>query len=121
MYYLARQISAQKGTVTVFTGDDYGSIKKCYSIWLCPDTGKKRRSGISFLDLSMSKIFGCLKFHRTSYDLMAAVFCSFRPGEEGHELLKFFDTLLSQEKSLAERRKILEEKFGLHDREMEGV
>ena len=31
---------------------------------------------------------------------MAAIFCSFQPGEEGNELLKFLDILFSQEKSL---------------------
>ena len=52
---------------------------------------------------------------------MAAIFCSFQPGEEGNELLKCLDTLVSQEKSQEERRRILEEEYGIKDDEIEGT
>ena len=119
VYYLARQISLQKGTV--FEGEDYGKIKKCYSIWLCPDAERKRASFISIMDFNMKAIYGKSRFRRSSYDKMAAIFCSFQPGEEGNELLKFLDTLFSQEKTLEERRRILEEEYGIKDDEIEGT
>lgn len=33
IYYAARLITSQKGTV--FKNDDYNAIKKVYSIWIC--------------------------------------------------------------------------------------
>ena len=119
VYYLSRQISSLKNTV--FQGEDYGKIKKCYSIWLCPDTKRERKSYVSILEFKVNDLFNHCNFNHSSYEKMAAIFCSFQPGEEGNELCKFLDTLFSAEKSLEERKRILEVEYGIKDDEVEGI
>ena len=39
-YYCGRMISAQNGTI--FSGQDYGKLRKVVSIWICPNPPKKQ-------------------------------------------------------------------------------
>lgn len=43
-YYCGRMISEQYGTV--FVDEHYEKVEKVYSIWICPDSAKKRKNGI---------------------------------------------------------------------------
>ena len=91
IYYCSRMISAQHGPI--FTKSEYGKIRKVYSIWICtqPSDGFE------------------------NYDLMSVVMiCLGKPGTENHKgILKFMEVLLSSTRSGSEKKKILEEEFGV--------
>ena len=117
IYYLCRMVSSQKEVE--FKGEHYEKIKKCYSIWICPD-GKE--NSITSYRMAKDEIFGHSKVQKKSYDKLECIVCNFMAGVEGNELLKFLDTLFSSKKSLEERKKVLSEEYGLVlDEDMEGT
>ncbi len=117
VYYLCRMVSSQKEVE--FTGEHYERIKKCYSIWICPD-GKENT--ITSYRMGKEDVYGHSKVQRKSYDKLECIVCNFMAGVEENELLRFLDTLFSSRKSLEERKKVLSEEYGLVlDDEMEGT
>ena len=109
IYYLARLISRQKGTV--FTNSDYGKIRKVCSIWICLDPKKADRNSVVEYGLSQKKVFGDVDEPAENYDKMKAVIISLN--EEGAEsdskIIRLLSTLLSGRKPVEERTRILEE------------
>ena len=117
IYYLCRLISGQKEVE--FTGEQYGKIKKCYSIWICPN-GKENT--ITRFKMAKEDVFGHAVVRKNSYDKLECIVCTFIAGVEDNELLKFLDNLFSSRKSLEERKKVLSEEYGLVlDEAMEGT
>ena len=117
IYYLCRMISAQKEVE--FKGEQYGKIKKCYSIWICPDA---QENTITSYKIEKNDLYEKSNVQPRSYDKLECIVCNFTAGVEGNELLRFLDTLFSKEKSLDERKKVLSEAYGMVlDEEMEGT
>ena len=56
VYYAARLISRQKGTV--FEHMDYDKIQKVYSIWICPDPNKENVNSIAEYGFTQQKVIG---------------------------------------------------------------
>ncbi len=71
IYYCARMISSQYGTV--FTKSHYEKIKKVYSIWICMNPPKIRNNTITEYSLVEKNLFGNVKEEKEYYDLMTAV------------------------------------------------
>ena len=104
IYYTARMISSQRGTI--FKDQEYGKIKKVVSIWLCEDTADARSDTINRYSFTEE----CLRenFHeaKKDYDLMTVVVLRLgRKGEESEDnairlLSKMFSTNLSYEDKL---------------------
>ena len=113
IYYLARLISRQKGTV--FTNSDYGKIRKVCSIWICLDPKKADRNSVVEYGLKQKKVFGDVDEPAENYDKMKAVIISLN--EEGAEsdskIIRLLSTLLSGRKPVEERKRILEEEYGI--------
>ncbi|MBQ1492386.1 MAG: hypothetical protein IIZ39_10540 [Blautia sp.] len=117
IYYLCRLVSAQKEVE--FKGEQYGKIRKCYSIWICPNA---KQNLITSYRMEKNDIFGHSKVQKKSYDKLECIVCSFVQGVEENNLLRFLDNLFSSQKSLDERKKVLSEEYGLVlDEEMEGT
>ena len=111
IYYCARMISAQYGTV--FTKSHYEKIQKVYSVWICMNPPKERSNTITEYSLTEKHHIGKVKEVEEYYDLMSAIMvCLGRNEDETeHELLRLLDVLLSSDKKAKEKKEILENEF----------
>ena len=111
IYYLARLISRQKGTV--FTHSDYEKIQKVYSIWICPDPKNENRNSIAEYGFTQQKVLGRVDEDVENYDKMKAIIISLN--DEGtdnrNELIRLLSTLLSTTESVETRKQILKDEF----------
>ena len=104
VYYTARMISAQRGTI--FKDQEYGKIKKCVSIWLCEDTADARSDTINRYSFTEERLRGDFHEEKKDYDLMTVVVLRLgRKGENSEDnairlLSKMFSTNLSYEDKL---------------------
>ena len=113
VYYCSRLISEQYGTESL--GEDYGNIKKVVSIWVCPSPAKKAKDSITSFSLKADQVYGAYEMKREDYDLMQIVFISLNDDEEDSEqkIIRLLSVLLSAKDTPEEKRRILEEEFGI--------
>lgn len=71
IYYAARLVTSQKGTV--FKNDDYNAIKKVYSIWICTHPPEKARGTSQRFVISKEDFIGEYDVDPIQYDLMTVV------------------------------------------------
>ena len=121
-YYSARLISSQKGRE--FTNSHYGDIKKVYTIWVCTDPPKYRENTIYTTSVRMKERSGRMDSLIKGYGLQRTAFIMLGNEEEkeAEGVLRLLDVLFRSEKSLEERKHILEEEFDIamnEDMEME--
>ena len=121
-YYSARLISSQKGRE--FTNSHYGDIKKVYTIWVCTDPPKYRENTIYITSVRMKERSGRMDSLIKGYGLQRTAFIMLGDEEEkeAEGVLRLLDVLFRSEKSLEERKHILEEEFDIamnEDMEME--
>ncbi|MBQ2282750.1 MAG: hypothetical protein II250_01080, partial [Agathobacter sp.] len=111
IYYCARMISSQYGTV--FTKSHYEKVQKVYSIWICMNPPKERNNTITKYSLSEENCVGSVKEEKEYYDLMTAVMICLGTQDETMEndLLRLLDVLLSSDKEATEKKAILERDF----------
>ena len=111
IYYCARMISAQYGTV--FTNSHYEKIQKVYSVWICMNPPKERNNSITEYSLTEKHHIGKVKEKEELYDLISAIMICLGKNEEAaeNELLHLLDVLLSSEKNAIEKKVILEQEF----------
>ena len=104
IYYTARMISSQRGTI--FKDQEYGKIKKCVSIWLCEDTADIRSDTINRYAFTEECLRGDFREEKRDYDLMTVVVLRLGSKGESSEdnairlLSKMFSTNLSYEDKL---------------------
>ena len=104
IYYTARMISSQRGTI--FKDQEYGKIKKCVSIWLCEDTADARSDTINRYSFTEECLRGDFREKKKDYDLMTVVVLRLgRKGEESEDnairlLSKMFSADISYEDKL---------------------
>ena len=113
IYYCSRMISAQHGPI--FTKSEYGKIRKVYSIWICTQPSDDFENTLTRYSIKPEQLIGEAQEETENYDLMSVVMiCLGKPGTENHKgILKFMEVLLSSTKSGSEKKKILEEEFGV--------
>ena len=121
-YYSARLISSQKGRE--FTDSHYEDIKKVYTIWVCTDPPKYRENTIYTTSVRMKERSGRMDSLIKGYGLQRTAFIMLGNEEEkeAEGVLRLLDVLFRSEKSLEERKHILEEEFDIamnEDMEME--
>ena len=111
IYYCARMISSQYGTV--FTKSHYEKIQKVYSVWICMNPPRARNHTITGYSLTEQQYVGNVKEKEEYYDLMHAVMICLGGSdkEEENELLRMLDVLLSSEMHADEKKDILENEF----------
>ena len=71
VYYCARLISGQYGTV--FVKSDYGKIQKVYSIWVCVNPSQKTEYSITSYHMKEKNLVGSVEADRHHYDLLNVV------------------------------------------------
>ena len=111
IYYGARLISRQKGTV--FAHSDYHKIQKVYSIWICPDAKGKTANSIAKYGITQQEIYGKVDEALENYDKLSVIVINLN--DEGmkseNEIIGFLSTLLSTSISVETKKKDLEEKY----------
>ena len=111
VYYGSRLISSQYGTV--FSGMDYGAVKKVYSIWICTKSAKKYRNSINRYEMVEECLVGESKSDPENYRLMNLILLHVGEYDEGtHEgILGFLEILLSGKLQAEEKKQILQEQY----------
>lgn len=113
IYYCSRLISSQHGTE--FEDSHYERIKKVYSIFICMDPPKYRRNTINCYSIQEENVIGNVKEKKENYDLMTAVMLCLgvKDDEEVSGILRLLEVLLSSERNAEEKKKILQEEYGI--------
>ena len=113
MYYCARMISEQHGTV--FTNEHYEKIQKVYSIWICPSVAKCRQNGMFCYQVVEKPIFGKPYVKEENYDLMEVVVLNLGEADGNSEpsASHLLSTLFSAKLRLEEKKKILSENYNI--------
>ncbi len=113
VYYAARLISRQKGTV--FERSDYDKIQKVYTIWICPSPSGENTNSIVEYGLKPTKTIGHVNEPVENYDKMKIIIISLNDkGMEGdNSIIRLLSTLLSTTESVARRKQILETEFNI--------
>lgn len=113
VYYCSRMISAQHGTE--FVHSEYQKIKKVVSIWVCMSPPDERKNTITRYHLTEENLVGNVKEPVRNYDLIDIVILCLggADGENYDGVLKLLDVLLSGEKSVNEKKQVLQEDFNI--------
>ena len=110
VFYGGRMISAQLDTE--FEIPNYDDLKKVYSIWICVEAPQYIGNSISSYSLEKKDIVAGIPDNRQSYDKLSVVMiCLNEKMEKKTEFLEMMNTLLSQTKTVEEKKRELEEKF----------
>ena len=113
MYYCARMISEQYGSV--FTNSHYEKIRKVYSIWICPSTPESRKNSILRYHMVEEPILGEPYVNEKAYDLEEVIVLNL--GEAGSEtdsdILNLLNTYFSNKVLPDEKKRVLDEKFNI--------
>ena len=125
LYYCARMISAQYGTV--FTHSEYQKIQKVYSIWICPDSVSRQHSVTEYRITEQIRL-GNLPVRKEDYDKLHVVVITLGPNgtESPDDLVKYLSLILTNEIPLEARKRELEEHYRIEmthtmEEEMSGV
>ena len=115
VYYLCRSVSRQRGVT--FTGSDYGSISKCYSLWFCPRLAKGEAPSIDRFFLAGERVFGegGVAADKEDYDLLEGYTVRFNndPAYPVNDEIRYLQLLLTDIAGPLERLDELHEKYGL--------
>lgn len=113
IYYCSRMISAQHGPI--FKKSEYGKIRKVYSIWVCTKPSDEFQNTLTRYSIRPEHLIGNTTEKLENYDLMSVVtICLGKSDSENYTgILKFLDVLLSSSRAATEKKKILEEEFGV--------
>lgn len=111
IYYAARMISSQRGTV--FKDQEYGKIKKCVSIWLCEDTADARSDTINRYSFTEECLRGVFHEKRKVYDLMTVVVLRLgsKGKDSGDNAVRLLSRMFSTELKYEEKIDTLRDEF----------
>ncbi len=110
MYYCARMISEQHGTV--FSGNHYEKIRKVYSIWICPSTAESRKNGMFRYRTIEEPLVGTSYVKEKAYDLEEVIVLNLGEAKSDTEcnILNLLNTLFSNTVSPEDKKRVLSEK-----------
>ena len=117
-YYCSRMISAQKNTV--FTKDDYKSIRKVYSIWILMNVKLEQQNTINLYEIKEKNIVGNYHAPKENYDLFSMVMIGLGKDEntKPETILHMLDVMLKTNKSAEEKQSILKETYRIPSSEI---
>ncbi len=113
LYYCARMISEQHGTV--FTGDDYGKIHSVRSIWICPDAAKSRQYSMFSYGIMENAVVGKSHVAKEAYELIEVMVLNLgdTDREPNNDILDFLSTLFSSTITSDKKKEILSKKYNI--------
>lgn len=120
IYYACRLISSQKERE--FHGEDYGGIRKVYTIWLVMHTPKNAANSIQRYQITENRLYGKKSEDKKNYDLIVAIMVNLGKVPSKQRLLKFLRLIFLDERKAAEKKKILQDEYDLTlTKNMEGA
>ena len=111
VFYSCRLISSQKETE--FTGEDYGGIKKVYTIWIVIDVPQPEANSIISYSLSEKILYGQSCEKMDNYDLMTVVMVRLGQEKTDNRFLKALRLIFLDKLKAAEKKKILSDEYGV--------
>lgn len=113
IYYCSRMISAQYGTE--FSASHYEDIKKVYSIWICMNPPKYRKNSINRYSITEEQLIGSCSERTENYDLLTAIMICLGDSDDENVsgILKLLEVLLSSNREVNEKKKILQNDFSI--------
>ena len=109
VYYAARLISDQKEKK--FHADDYNSIKKIYTIWVCMTAQNYRADSIQRYNLTEEIIHGNFRDNKKNYDLISIVILNLGKKPTSHRLLNLLYLIFMDLKPSDEKESILHDEY----------
>ena len=120
IYYACRLISSQKERE--FHGDDYGGIRKVYTIWLVMHTPKNAANSIQRYQITEKRLYGKKSEDKVNYDLLVAIMVNLGKVPSKQRLLKFLRLIFLDARQAAEKKKILKDEYDVTlTKNMEGA
>ena len=112
VFYVARMISAQLDVE--FNSSCYDNIKKVYSIWICMSTPDYAKNSITSYRIAKFPKVG-VNLGKSRYDLLEIVMICLGNEEDDtdSELIGMLNVLLSNKINVQDKKKILEDRFGI--------
>ena len=112
VFYGARMLSAQMDIE--FKGDDYDSIKKVYSIWICMNSPKYAQNTITSYKMFQNKIYGNY-LGKARFDIIEVIMVCLGKSEDknGSQLIDMLNILLSDKLSVEDNKRTLSDKFAI--------
>ncbi len=112
VFYCGRMLSAQMGTE--FEEPRYDDLKKVYSIWLCMNVPQYIGNAIAAYTFYKKDILPGMPDRPRAYDkLSVVIICLNEKAESENALNSMLNTLLSAALNVSEKKKRLEEGFGI--------
>ena len=113
LHYCCRLVSSQYGTE--FTNSHYEKIKKVYSIFICMNPPKYRKNTINQYSIREEELAGKYQEEINNYDLLTALIICLgdADAETATGILRLLEVLLSSERNAKEKKRILENDFGI--------
>lgn len=112
VYYACRALSSEKERE--FTGIDYGSICKVYSIWLCMEPPAGEDSSINSYFLMEKQLHGSHMEDPLLYDLINITTIYLGKSDGGDRLISLLRLLFKEEISAADKKELLLEDYDLN-------
>lgn len=113
VYYAARLISDQKERE--FHGDNYNSLKKVYSIWICMTTQNYRADSIQTYQLTEQLVHGKFRGDNPkNYDLISIVILNLGENPTSHRLLNLLYLIFMDLKTSDEKETILHDEYQIN-------
>ena len=111
IYYGARLISAQRGTI--FKDQEYGKIKKVVSIWICENTSISRSDAINEYRFLEKRRRGTYQEDERNYDLMRVIVMRLGARGENSEddAIRLLSKIFSVERTAEDKKVVLSEEF----------
>ncbi|MBQ7917029.1 MAG: hypothetical protein IJ315_09645 [Firmicutes bacterium] len=118
IFYCALMLVAEDGVE--FTGQNYGELKKVYSIWIAVNPSVIEQGCINRYEMNEVHMRGEMTRTRKIYDKLTVV--QLNLGEDDDNgILRMLNVLMGRTYSVAEKKQILEEEYGIAmTNEMEG-
>ena len=111
IYYACRMISSQKEVE--FTGEDFDSIKKVYTIWLVMDAPRGASNSIRRYEIKEKILHGHGHENVKNYDLMVAIMVYLGKQKTRHRLLRLLHLIFLDKLKAAEKKKKLKNEYNL--------
>ncbi|MBQ7514721.1 MAG: nuclease [Schwartzia sp.] len=111
LYYACRLISSQKETE--FSGEDYGNIKKVYTIWLVMDAPEGGSNSIRRYEIREKLLHGHGHEDAKNYDLLVAVMVYLGNKATRHRLLRLLRLIFLDKLKADEKKDILRQEYDM--------
>ncbi|MBQ7479069.1 MAG: nuclease [Selenomonadaceae bacterium] len=111
IYYACRMISSQKEVE--FTGEDFDSIKKVYTIWLVMDAPRGGSNSIRRYEVKEKILHGHGHEDVKNYDLMVVIMVYLGKQKTRHRLLRLLHLIFLDKMKATEKTKKLKDEYDL--------